>query len=84
MFGMGKEKQKPSIFFFDLEKELDDPAKRREYAQRIDKRITRIKEILHTGSKKEVFDHLGVLLNGYHALTVVLARALKNKEKSAP
>jgi hypothetical protein len=36
-----------------------------------------IKNQLHTGSKKEVFDKLGVLLNGYHALTVVLARAAK-------
>jgi len=79
MFGMGKEKnvKKAPIFLFDLEKELESNDKRREYAQRIEKRILFIKEKLHSGSKKEFFDKLGVLLNGYHALVVVLARACK-------
>jgi hypothetical protein len=79
MFGMEKDKDKKKAlpFLFDLEKELDDNEKRRVYAQRIEKRIVAIKEKLHSGSKKEFFDKLGVLLNGYHALVVVLARACK-------
>lgn len=78
MFGIEKEKkEKAPAFLFDLEKELENSDKRKEYVERISKRIVTIKNKLHTGSKKEVFDKLGILLNGYHALTVVLARATK-------
>lgn len=78
MFGMEKRKGKSAeIFQFDLEKELKDPQKRKEYAKRIETRISKIKEALRKGSKKEEFDQLGVLLNGYHALTIVLGRAAK-------
>ncbi len=78
MFGMEKQKNKPKeTFLFDLEKELKDASKRKEFAKRIESRITKIKEALRKGSKKEEFDHLGVLLNGYHALTIVLGRASK-------
>lgn len=78
MFGMEKQKKKAiGVFQFDLEKELKDPQKRKEYAKRIEGRIGKIKEALRKGSKKEEFDQLGVLLNGYHALTIVLGRAAK-------
>ena len=78
MFGMEKQKSKTKEgFLFDLEKELKDPQKRKEYAKRIEQRISAIKEHLRKGSKKEEFEHLGVLLNGYHALTIVLGRAAK-------
>lgn len=78
MFGMGN-KQGPQIapFLFDVEKELKDANKQKEYAKRIEAQIMKIKEFLRTGSKKEDFDHLGILLNGYHALAVVLGRAAK-------
>jgi len=76
MFGMEKQKQKgqPS-FLFDLEMELKDSDKQKEYAKRIEERVSKIKEFLRKGSKKEEYDYLGVLLNGYHALAVVLGRA---------
>ena len=76
MFGMGTKKGK-EVFLFDLEKELKDASKQKEYAKRIEKRIAQIKELLRKGSKKEEFDHLGVLLNGYHALAIVLGRVAK-------
>jgi len=62
-------------FLFDLEKELKDIDKQKEYAKRIEERVGKIKELLRKGSKKEEYDFLGVLLNGYHALAVVLGRA---------
>jgi hypothetical protein len=36
---------------------------------------------LHKGSKKEEFDQLGILLNGYHALAIVLGRAIQEPKK---
>jgi P2-related tail formation protein len=76
MFGMEKQKKKGAPpFLFDLEVELKDPEKQKEYAKRIEERVGRIKEFLRKGSKKEEYDHLGILLNGYHALAVVLGRA---------
>jgi len=72
---MEKEQKKVEPFVFDLEKDLKDAGKRKELANRIGMRIERIKKALHEGSKKEDFDQLGVLLNGYHALAIVLGRA---------
>jgi hypothetical protein len=81
MFGMEKQKKKgpEQSFQFDLELELKDKDKAREYAKRIEDRVNKIKELLRKGSKKEEYDHLGVLLNGYHALAVVLGRASQQK-----
>lgn len=76
MFGMEKQKKKaPTPFLFDIEVELKDVQKQREYAKRIEERVGKIKEGLRKGSNKEEYDHLGVLLNGYHALAIVLGRA---------
>lgn len=76
MFGMEKQKKKqPAIFCFDIEIELADQDKRKVYAKRIEERINTIKDLLRKGSRKEDYDHLGVLLNAYHALAVVLGRA---------
>jgi len=78
MFGMGDKKKKDKeVFLFDVEKELQNKDKQVEYAKRIEKKVLYIKDLLRKGSKKDEFDHLGVLLNGYHALAVVLGRAAK-------
>lgn len=83
MFGMekDKEKKKEQPFLFDLEVELKDKDKAREYAKRIEDKINKIKEILRKGSKKEDYDQLGILLNGYHALAVVMGRATQAASK---
>ncbi len=82
MFGMEKKEPKATQkFLFDLEKELSSDERRKELAKRIETRIVRIKEVLRSGSKKEDFDHLGVLLNGYHALAIVLGRACQEPKK---
>lgn len=76
MFGMEKpKKEEKSTFLFDLEKDLRDETKRKELASRIESRILRIKELLRKGSKKEDYDKLAVLLNGYHSMAIVLSRA---------
>lgn len=83
MFGMEKQKKKGgSPFVFDLEKDLSDMEKQKEYAKRIAERITKIKEYLRKGSKKEEYEYLGVLLNGYHALAIVLGRASQQQASS--
>ncbi len=79
MFGMEKKgKKEVKSFVFDLEQDLTIEEKRNELALRIANRIRKIKEILHKGSKKEEFDQLGILLNGYHALAIVLGRAAQD------
>lgn len=83
MFGMEKQKKKgASPFVFDLEKDLTDVEKQKEYAKRIAERITKIKDHLRKGSKKEEYEYLGVLLNGYHALAIVLGRASQQQASS--
>ena len=84
MFGMekdkGKKKKGINLFEFDLEKELTGAEMQKEYAKRIQDRIIQIKYALRKGSKKEEYDQLGILLNGYHALAVVLGRVVKQKK----
>ncbi len=81
MFGMEKKPKEEKTFVFDLEKELGSEETRRELAKRIESRIQRVKDILHKGSKKEEFDQIGILLNGYHALAIVLGRATQEPKK---
>jgi hypothetical protein len=81
MFGMEKKPKETTTFSFDLEKELENPDRRKALALRIQTRVQRIKDILHKGSKKEEFDQLGILLNGYHALAIVLGRATQGPKK---
>jgi len=79
---MEKKQKKVEPFVFDLEKDLKNADRRKELANRIGMRIERIKKALHEGSKKEDFNQLGILLNGYHALAIVLGRASQEpKEK---
>lgn len=82
MFGMEKKVSgEKSPFLFDLEKELKDEVRRKELAARIESRILRIKELLRKGSRKEDFDKLALLLNGYHSLAIVLSRASQEPAK---
>jgi hypothetical protein len=82
MFGMeNKPAKETKAFLFDLEKDLSKEERRMELAKRIETRIRRIRELLHSGAKKEQFEQLGVLLNGYHALAIVLGRATQEPKK---
>jgi hypothetical protein len=82
MFGMEKKPTKEvKTFLFDLEKELVKEEYRMELAKKLESRIRKIKELLHQGAKKEDYEQLGVLLNGYHALAIVLGRATQEPKK---
>lgn len=82
MFGMEKKPTKEvKTFLFDLEKELVKEEYRAELAKKLESRIRKIKELLHQGAKKENYEQLGVLLNGYHALAIVLGRATQEPKK---
>lgn len=82
MFGMEKKPEsKQAAFLFDLEKDLKDESRRKELAARIESRILKIKELLRRGSKRDDFDKLALLLNGYHALAVVLSRATQEPSR---
>ncbi len=82
MFGMEKQKKKGAApFLFDLEKELKDFEKQKEYAKRIEERVAKVKDALRKGSKKEDYDHLGILLNGYHALAMIMGRVAQQQAK---
>ncbi len=83
MFGMEKKKAKPGVFLFDVEKELQETPKQKEYAKLIEEKINKIHDLLRKGSKKEDFDQLGILLNGYHAMAVVFGRAASLKKGSS-
>ena len=82
MFGMEKKTVKPeSSCVFELEKELLSEENRKELSNRIYDRVFKLKEILHNGSRKEEFEIWGILLNGYHALAIVLSRATQEPKK---
>lgn len=82
MFGMEKKPTKEGkTFLFDLEKELVKEEYRAELAKKLESRIRKIKELLHQGAKKEDYEQLGGLLNGYHALAIVLGRATQEPKK---
>lgn len=81
MFGMEKKVEKGNVFLFDLEKELVNEEFRAKLAKTLETRIRRIRDLLHSGAKKEDFENLGILLNGYHALAIVLGRASQEPKK---
>lgn len=84
MFGLEKKKEEVApAFLFDLERDLVKDEKKIELIKRLESRINKIKTQLKDGSPKEVYDLLGTLLNGYHALAVVLSRASKNSPKES-
>lgn len=78
MFGLqtndqGKKPNGESIF--DLEKELKNhPEKERELLLLIEKRIQKIKEMLRTGEKSDLYRSLGQVFNGYVSLLKVISR----------
>lgn len=76
MFGLEdqKKKKKPAEFVFELEKDLNSPAKKKEINDRIQGRIQMIKENLQAGMDKGDFDVIGKVLYGYSALIKVIAR----------
>ena len=82
MFGLG-EKKEPSAgeFCFEMEKELLDPERASQLASKVAERVRAIKSSIRNGAEKELFAKFGILLNGYHALAVVLSRVTQGPDK---
>jgi hypothetical protein len=76
MFGLENQKKKIKIdeFVFDLENDLKDSKKQKEFKNKIENRIQKIKENLRSGDNKEDFDKFGALLHGYTSLLKVMSR----------
>lgn len=75
MFGLESQKKKNTEpFVFELEKELKDPKRAKEIKARVEEKIQKIKVTLKSGSEKEEFDQLGILLHGYTSLQKVMTR----------
>ncbi|MCB1113063.1 MAG: DUF5398 domain-containing protein [Chlamydiales bacterium] len=82
MYGLEDQKKgdKPEEFVFDLENDLRDSKKYKEYKAEVESKIQKIKTVLRSGENKEEFDQFGVLLHGYTSLLKVMARFVsKNK-----
>ena len=69
-----------SEFFFDLEIELRDPAKMKEYTHRVEEKIQKIKALMRTGENKDSYANYNILLQGYTGLLKIFSR-LQQKKK---
>jgi len=76
MFGLEDQKgeSKTKEFVFELEDELKDPKKNRDYKKLVEERVQKIKQTLRSGSVKDEFDRYGILLHGYTSLMKVITR----------
>ena len=81
MFGLeDQKKKKPNQeFFFDIEKDLKDLAKRKEITEKVAMRLQKIQECLHSGSESDEFQTLGTLLHGYNSFLKVISRCGQKK-----
>ena len=71
----GAPKAPVSPFQFEMEKVLHKADERKKYLERVEARISQIREQLRAGGSQEVFDHLTLLLNAYTGLKKVIERA---------
>lgn len=75
MFGLeNKQKKKPEEFVFELEKELQNPAKHKALKEKVEHKIQELKKILRDGENKKEFERFGLILHGYTALLKVMSR----------
>ena len=67
MFGLEKESdsQDPKNFKFDIEMDLQNVNKRREFREHVLNQISKIQTMLRKGAEQKKVDQLGTLLYGY-------------------
>lgn len=79
MFGTEKI-EKPEEETFELEHEIQDPAKYPKLKAHVEGKIQELKEILRSGAaSKEEFDQFGALLHAYAALQKLIVRLGEKK-----
>lgn len=76
MFGLEGDKKKSlqGEFTFDLEKDMSNAKKQKEFKKAIEEKVAKIKQILRSGDNKEQFDQFGELLHGFASLLKVIGR----------
>ncbi|NGX56148.1 MAG: hypothetical protein K1060chlam5_00383 [Candidatus Anoxychlamydiales bacterium] len=75
----GLEGSKNDKFDFDLEIDLKkNPKRADELLKKTEENIASIKNDLREGAEKKDLDKLGVLLQGYQAMSKVLKKAIKS------
>lgn len=77
MFGLEEKKPDEPKAQFDLEKEIQDPKMGKELKERVEKRISALKQTLRSGENQEEFDEYGVLLHAFAALQKLMNRVAK-------
>lgn len=79
MFGMeNKAKPKTKSHQYLLEQDLEQPSKRKEILSLVDERLVQLKNNIRSGSDKESFDNLNIILQGYVSLKRVLSKITKS------
>lgn len=78
MFGFEKKKKPQSFFVFDLEKDLQDEKKQKNYLKHAEKHIADLKTQLREGAQSSDFENLGLMLHGYSALLKILTSFTKS------
>jgi len=76
MFGLENKKdgEDSKEFVFDLESDLKNPKKSKDFKKQVEGKIQQIKQVLRGGCVKDDFDQFGILLHGYTSLLKVLSR----------
>lgn len=82
MFGLeDQKKKKAEEFVFDFELALKDPAKQKEYREKIEGKIQVLNETLRSGEEKGKYQTFNILLQGYDALYKVMNRVIQKPKK---
>ncbi|MEM8628970.1 MAG: DUF5398 family protein [Chlamydiota bacterium] len=80
MFGLEKEKKKPTKFQFDLEVEIaKNPTKAKEITSLCEQKVDQIKAKLKSGTHPDSFEPLGILIHGYNAMKRVVKKIEKKE-----
>jgi len=81
MYGMedySKQKSKPNQPTYELERELKDSKTRKEIVDKCEQRVNTLKAEIRSGAQKEMYDQLGLLLQGYMALKKVINKCIQS------
>lgn len=85
MFGLEQESNNkdPKKFKFDIEMDLSNVNKRREFREQVLGRINTIQNMLREGAEQEKVDQLGTLLYGYLGLLKTVDTVEANLQQEA-
>ena len=79
MFGLERNKQATTVFQFPLEEELITPDGKERYLLHVRAQVAALRALLTQGTPHGVFKDLHLLLDGYQAVALVLAKMCEKK-----